>query len=294
MVNFRKLGFRTFDEYVQTFFSTLLPSNKTYEYFVDWNKVKQDVIKYIDEISLLNSLTKLSPKDRTEHLKDLLIKYPEIVEVIPLLIAERAKNGVIDIFDPQLEDFLSFSFKPSDVNEKTVSKIVNFCVKTGVMNLFQQIKDVHDYLLGVEVGLDTNARKNRSGSIFEKMCQQKMKRIIDESYKVVENDPNFSLYPVLTKGKSKGKTHDVVVYKNTKPILIAEFNFYNTTGSKPISIAESYIEMNRVAVQHNVAFLWVTDGPAWHKMKQPLLLGMKEIEWVLNYRMLELVDKILK
>lgn len=79
----------------------------------------------------------------------------------------------IDIFDPDLEQFLSFEFKSSKVNENTIPLIVEFCVKTGIMHLFQEVKDIHDYLLGVEVGMDTNARKNRSGDIFERMCQKK-------------------------------------------------------------------------------------------------------------------------
>ena len=162
------------------------------------------------------------------------------------------------------------------------------------MDLFNEVKDIHDYLLGVEVGIDTNARKNRSGNIFEKMCQQKIKRLLGKEYKPKNNDPNFSLYPIVTKGKSKGKTHDIVIYKNNKPILIVECNFYNVTGSKPISIAESYIEMYKVAKENEVEFLWVTDGPAWHKMKEPLIRSMNEIDWVLNYRMLNLIGRILE
>jgi len=293
MVKFEELGFSSFEEYKQRFFDTLLPSNKTYEYFVDWNKVKSAVNEYVDELSLLNSLTKIDATERVTHFRYLLIKYPQIVEVIPLLIAERAKKGRIDIFDPEIESFLSFEFKRSKVSEKTIPQIINFCIKTGIMDLFQEVKDVHDYLLGVEVGLDTNARKNRSGDIFEKMCQQKVGKLIGIKYKIVNNDPHFSLYPVVTRGRSKGKKHDIVVYKDNRPILIGEFNFYNTTGSKPISIAESYIEMARVAKEHNVEFLWVTDGPAWHKMEQPLLHSMKEIDWILNYRMLELIRRIL-
>ena len=294
MVRFKELGFNSFESYKERFLSTLLPSNKTYEYFVDWNKVKNAVNKYLDELSLLNSLTKIDINNRTEHLYSLLMKYPQIVEVIPLLIAERAKNGRIDIFDPDVETFLSFEFKPSGVNEKTIPQIIEFCIKAGIMDLFEEVKDIHDYLLGVEVGLDTNARKNRSGVIFENMCQQKIDKIVGKEYSVINNDPHFSLYPVLTKSKSKGKTHDVVIYKNGKPVLIGEFNFYNTTGSKPISIAESYIEMQRVAKEQNVEFLWITDGPAWYKMKQPLLLSMREIDWILNYRMMNLIRKILK
>lgn len=294
MVKFKELGFSSFEDYQQTFFNTLLPSNKTYEYFVDWDKVKSAVNKYLDELSLLNSLTKIDINSRVKRLHSLLMKYPQIVEVIPVLIAERAKNGKIDIFDPEIETFLSIEFEPSKVNEETIQQIVDFCIKTGIVDLFSEVRDIHDYLLGVEVGLDTNARKNRSGDIFERMCQQKIKKVLEKEYKVVNNDPRFSLYPVVTRGKSKGKTHDVVIYKDDKPILICEFNFYNTTGSKPISIAESYIEMHRVAKEYNVEFLWVTDGPAWREMTQPLLSSMEKIDWVLNYRMIDLINRILK
>jgi len=294
MVKFKELGFSSFEEYKNRFFDTLLPSNKTYEYFVDWNKVKSAVNKYIDELSLLNSLTKLSAIERVKHFQALLIKYPQIVEVIPILIAERVRNGKIDIFDPEVESFLSFEFERSKVSKETIPKLINFCIKTGVMDLFQEVKDVHDYLLGVEVGLDTNARKNRSGDIFEKMCQQKIRKLIEGNYKIINNDPHFSLYPVFQKGRSKGKTHDIVIYKNDKPILIGEFNFYNTRGSKPISIAESYIEMHQIAKEHEIKFLWVTDGPAWRSMKESLSRSMEKIDWILNYRMLELVRKILE
>ena len=209
-----------------------------------------------------------------------------IIEVIPLLIAERIQNGKIDVFDLDLEKFISFEFKQSRVNESIIRQTIDFCIKTGIMNLFQEVKDIHDYLLGVEVGMDTNARKNRSGDIFEKMCQQKIKKLIGSKYSCINNDTRFSLYSVVTKGKSKGKTHDIVIYEKGKVIMVVECNFYNVPGSKPISIAESYIEMNRVAKEHNIKFLWVTDGPAWHKMKEPLLRTMEKIDWLLNYRII--------
>jgi len=294
MVKFKELGFRDFKEYEDHFFNTLLPTNKTYEYFVDWDRVKSTINKYLDEISLLNSLTKVSPNEREKRLCSLLIKYPQIVEVIPLLIAERVKDGKIDIFDPDLEQFLTFEFERSKINDKTVPKIIEFCRKTGIMDLFQEVKDIHDYLLGVEVGIDTNTRKNRSGDIFENMCQKKIRELVGKEYKIVNNDPHFSLYPIITEGKSRGKTHDVVIYRDNKPVLIVECNFYNVTGSKPISIAESYIEMHKVAKEKGVEFLWVTDGPAWNKMKKSLKRSMEEMDWILNYRMLNLIEKVLK
>ena len=276
------------------FFIHYYLQTKLNKYFVDWDKIKKVLDRYLDEISLLNSLTKVSPSQQEKHFKLLLNKYPKIVEVIPLLIAERIKNGKINIFDPYLEQFLTFEFISSKVNEKTISKIIEFCKKTGIMDLFLKIKDIYDYLLGVEVGMDTNARKNRSGYIFEIMFQKKIKKLLKDKYKIVNNDPNFSLYPKITKGKHNSKTHDIVIYKKNKPILVVECNFYNVAGSKPISIAESYIEMHKVAKENKIDFLWVTDGPAWLKMKEALLRSMKEMEWIFNYKMLNFVEKLLK
>ena len=270
-----------------------MPSNKTYEYFVDWKKIKSDIDKYLDELCLLNTLTKINSKKRVEHMRLLLSKYPKIIEVIPLLIAVRVQNGKIDVFDVDLEEIISFEFTRSKLNESTITQAINFCIKTGILDLFQEVKDVRDYLLGIEVGINTNARKNRSGKIFEKMCQQKIKELIGDKYLCVNNDPNFSLYSLDTKDKSKGKTHDIVIYKKNNIIMVVECNFYNVHGSKPISIAESYIGMHKAAKERNIKFLWVTDGPAWHRMKEPLQRSMKQIDYILNYRMLKYITRIL-
>ena len=47
MIKYKKLGFKSLEEYTEHFFVTLLPSNKTYEYLVDWNKVKKAIHKYL-------------------------------------------------------------------------------------------------------------------------------------------------------------------------------------------------------------------------------------------------------
>lgn len=104
------LGFENFEKHIKHFFDTLLPSNKTYEYFIDQKKVKADVNKYLGELSLLNSLTKIDVK-----------------KVIPLLIAERVQNGKIDVFDLDVEKFTSFEFRRSRVNENIITQTITFC-----------------------------------------------------------------------------------------------------------------------------------------------------------------------
>ncbi len=289
MIKFKELGFDHKEKFAKYFFATLLPSNKTYEYFVDWSKVKNNVKKYLEEISLLNSIIKISPSNQEKYLYHLILKYPKVIEVIPILIAERLKSHKIDVFDIETEQILHLEFSSSKINKNTLSKIMKFCEKTKILELFRETKDLYDYLLGIEVGMDTNSRKNRSGAIFEKMVGRKIKRIISNKYMAVDNDPNFSLYDTITNGKNTGKKHDFVIYFNefTSPSLVIECNFYNVSGSKPESIAESYSKMAKHAKEKGIEFLWVTDGPAWKKMKESFYHALEEMEWISNYYMLE-------
>jgi len=290
---YKKLGFNSLDEYANYFFSTLLPSNKTYEYFVDWEKVKENIFRYLNEISLLNTLSRVPSNQRKERFIEIIKEYPRVVKVIPVLIAERIKNSHIDIFDPDLEELIRIDLDINNIDETSLQKITEFVEKVGVLALFSEIKDLYDYLMGVEVGIDTNARKNRSGKIFEDMVEGKLRKIL-RSYKILRNDTNFSLYKQHTKFKTK--THDFTIYKDNleRPIAIVECSFYNISGSKEISISESYEELSNLARNLNISFIWVTDGPAWIKMKGQILHSIRNIDWILNYKMLELIKFIVE
>lgn len=128
MSKYKYLGFSSFTDYQESFFATLLASNKTYDYFVNWNKVKKNAYKYINELSLLNSLTKIKKEKREIEFKKLLSKYPKITEAIPFLIAERLKNGKIEIYDPELEEFLIYNFDGKNIKGKELEKICIFCL----------------------------------------------------------------------------------------------------------------------------------------------------------------------
>ena len=49
---------------------------------------------------------------------------------------------------------------------------------TGLADLFRQkkINDLVDYVFGIETGLDSNARKNRSGHVMEGMVASILKK----------------------------------------------------------------------------------------------------------------------
>jgi len=240
MVRYEHLGFDSFNDYFNTFLNTLLKTNKTYEYFVDWEKVKKNVRKFKHQIFLLNSLRDVKDRDEIKReFVDLLVRYPEVLKVIPLLIAERVKNGKIDILDPDVMDFVQYDFKKKRISKEEAEKYVYFSEKVGIVDLLMEIKDLYDYLLGVEVGLDTNSRKNRSGDIFEDLVQIALEKYLPERFKIVPQDPNFSLYQTIGRtAREQAKRHDFVLYFKDSPKFILEANFYNVTGCKPISIAE--------------------------------------------------------
>lgn len=66
--------------------------------------------------------------------------------------------------------------------------------KSGLINdldMFKskQIKSVIDYVLGVEVGLDSNAKKNRTGKLMEKLIEIFIKELCGKySYKYIDKN----------------------------------------------------------------------------------------------------------
>jgi type II restriction enzyme len=276
MVKFELLGFDNLDEYMDYFMKTLMQTNRTYDYYVNWEKVKNNVQNYVTEISILNSLTKIEPSQREKQLRNLIFKYPEIIQVIPLIIAVREKNLVV--FDLIDNLYKKFDFSGQNIE---LENIINFCKHSGIIELFGEINDLYAYLLGMEVGLDSNARKNRSGKIFENIIELLLNKKLSD-YKNLHFEAEDSKIKI-----KRNKRADFVIYKNNIPKIVIECNFYGSTGSKPIETANAYIDLEKKLKEEDLTFIWITDGPGWPKMHIPLYNSAKEIDFVLNYHILE-------
>ncbi len=294
MVRYDVLGFNSLEEFKEYFLRTLLPTNKTFEYFVDWNKVRENVERFKFEIHLFDSLAREANYEKRCNLfRELLLKYPSAVKVIPMIIAIRERSlEVLDLVDGALK-ILQISFSVSKVQEN-IDQIVYFADKSGIIKLFDDVKNLYDYLIGVEVGLDTNARKNRSGDIFEKLVDS----ILASKIPTITPKPNITYkrqIPLSSFGLNIPKKVDFVIYANDVPRVIIETNFYNITGSKPEEIVKSYIHLQNELRRRGYNFIWVTDGPAWRKMRRSLDYAIRNIDFLLNFRLLkEKIDKIIK
>ncbi|EFC93954.1 hypothetical protein METSMIF1_02342 [Methanobrevibacter smithii DSM 2374] len=79
------------------------------------------------------------------------------------------------------------------------------------------------------------------------------------------------------------------------PKFLFECNFYSDSGSKPIEVANAYIDLNKQIKEQNMIFIWVTDGFGWKKMYNALHKASANIDFVLNYNMLKnTLDNLLK
>jgi type II restriction enzyme len=226
------------------------------------------------------------------------MKYPEVIRVIPLLLAER--ESVIKV----LESIDTVKYKVIDFHKKfyksnEINLIVDFVKKSGLLDIICQMESAGDYLLGVEVGLDTNARKNRSGSFLEDLVKQSINKsfsgnkdlilLEQKFFKTIREEYNVEIPLTLSDRKS-----DFVLILN-KIALNIEVNYYGGTGSKPTEIISSYINRNQVLKASGWRFVWLTDGIGWKGMRQPLKIGLENIDYIINTNLLNkgILEKII-
>lgn len=124
-----------------------------------------------------------------------------------------------------------------------------FMQKTGLFTLISEriINNLVDYVMGVEVGLDSNGRKNRGGHLMENLVEDyliKAGLIKNETYfkemklTAIEKKWDIDLSGISNQGKAE-KRFDFVVKKGNTVYGI-ETNFYASNGSKLNETARSY------------------------------------------------------
>jgi type II restriction enzyme len=291
------LGINTLDDLEQSICNSLVETNCTYSFFVDWQKVIRNRDSFRNELALLSSLKGMvNPKTQ---LRTLICKYPEIVRVLPLLLAVRDDTiKVLHALKPKYQ-YLIYDFKGGTYSESDIDLLVEFCDRTGLLNTLVSINSPLDYMTGVEVGLDSNARKNRSGDFMENavsdilnvimLSNPDILRFSQKTFKHLKKQFDIPIPDGL-----KERKFDELIVKGNIGINI-EVNFYGGTGSKPSEIVESYISRKKELDSIGWRFIWITDGPGWNKMRNQLRRGISNFEYTLNLDMLEkgLLQKII-
>ena len=258
---------RDFNQWINNFKSSI----SNYGYYVDFAKIYKLAEKYKIELNILNSL--IGSKNIETEFKNIIIKYPATLEVIPMLLAVRSN----EIFVKDLADEYLFKFNKLVYS---VNDYVKFMKETGLFELLQNhiINNLYDYLLGVEVGLDSNGRKNRGGHLMEDLVEkyiqkagfQKNVNYFKEMY-TSEIESKWKIDLSILKGEIKATKRWDYVIKTNDQIYVIETNFYSTQGSKLNETARSYeLIANKIKEINGLTFIWITDGTGWKHAKLPL------------------------
>ena len=275
---------RNFNDWLSNFKTSI----SDYTYYVDFEKIYENVDKVKVELNILNSL--IGSKNIEKEFQNILIKYPETLECIPLLLAVRSREIFVK---DEINEYL-FKF---DKMVYSINDYIKFMRESGLFDLLQNhiINNLYDYVLGIEVGLDSNGRKNRGGHLMENLVEsyiikagyKKDVNYFKEMYlKDIEKKWNLDL-SAMSGNNVSTKRFDFVI-KTDKQVYVIETNFYSGGGSKLNETARSYKMLAEESKKiEGVTFIWFTDGLGWKKARKNLEETFNELETMYNIDDLE-------
>ena len=244
-----------------------------YGYYVDFEKVYRHLDNIKIEINILNSL--IGSKNIEQDFKNIIVKYPETLECIPILLAVRANEIYVK---DEINEYL-FKFNKMVY---AIEDYIRFMRESGLFELLENhiINNLFDYVLGVEVRLDSNGRKNRGGHLMENLVESYIKKAgyekglnyFKEMYlSDIEEKWNVDL-SAMSGNNVSSKRFDFVI-KTDNQIYVIETNFYGGSGggSKLNETARSYKMLAEESkLVKGVTFIWITDGTAWKSARRNL------------------------
>ena len=263
-------------------------SISSYDYYVDFEKVKKNVGDIKIELNILNSL--VGSKNIESDFEKVVSKYPETLKCIPILLAVRAD----ELYAQDEDGAFDYNFK--NINQ-SVEQYKIFMKKTGLFDMLENhiVNNLVDYVYGVETGLDSNGRKNRGGHQMEDLVERYIKKagfIKDVNYfkelKTTEMEKMWNLDLSVLSNKGKVVKRFDFVIKTESTIYAIETNFYASQGSKLNETARSYKMIAQEAEEiEGFKFVWFTDGLGWQSARENLRETFDIMEHIYNIDDLE-------
>lgn len=259
-------------EQFELFMSQLRETNATLDFYCDFPKIAKNVADIEISLNTLNYL--IGKDDLRTAVEALWNRDKRVFDIMDILIATRKKDN---------KKYIDNNGSMHSVHSlfDSVDGVMKFLEGTGLDKVLKnkEIKDLVDYVFGVETGLDTNARKNRSGDITETLVA----RIFDNAGVEYSKQVSSNEYPAISQALGADqKVFDFVIQTEEKIYLI-EVNFYSRGGSKLNEVARSYTDVApKVNSVPGYEFVWITDGEGWASAKNKLEEAFATIPSIYN------------
>ena len=242
------------------FMSQLQETNQRLDFFCDFDKIAANVDNIKLSLCMLNSM--IGTTDLRRSVETIWNRDRSAFSVMDILIAVRSEGKKVVLNSAGDCIILDRLFT-------SIDGVMEYLEGTGLADLFRQkkINDLVDYVFGIETGLDSNARKNRSGHVMEGMVASIPKKNGIKFRQEVYSTEWSNLQRVLGDDE---KRFDFVIQTPKKTYLI-EANFYSGGGSQLNEVARSYSDIApKINSVPGFEFVWITDGIGWKSAKNKL------------------------
>lgn len=274
---------------LEEFMKTRSVTNRTPDYYVNWEKVRENATQYELELNTLNYL--VGKNNIVEESIQLFTSQPNLLKAVPTLIANRDYD--LDIL--RINDDNSMSFNHLDftnIDETKIRDYVTFMEESGLLNFLQNDarKSLVDYAFGVEAGLDSNGRKNRSGTQNEEILEINLKKLVDGTNWEYETQIGVAtikdIWDIDVPTDRSSRRFDGAVYNPDKhTVTLIETNFYGGGGSKLKAVSGEFRDLNGFITKVDVQFVWISDGMGWDTARLPLSEAFEQIPFIINLNM---------
>ena len=258
------------------FMSQLAETNATLDFYTDFSKIRENVRSIEIKLNTLNYL--IGKADLATAVKELWDNDKRVFSILDILIATR---------QDQHKKYLDNMGKAHLVHEllDSYEGVMKFLNETGLADVLRNkdIKNLVDYVFGVEAGLDTHARKNRSGDITELLFHRILTANgIEHRIEVYSRE-----FPAIKEALGTDEKRFDFVIETKRCVYLIEVNFYNGGGTKLNEVARSFSgiapKVNKV---DGYEFVWVTDGQGWNSARNKLEEAYNEIDRMYNFESL--------
>lgn len=293
--------FKTFDEYMsgtaeqkfEYFYSNrqnlALPAN----YWIKYANVKDNMAKYGPDVFTLDYLI----GKNEDELIAFFTERSELLKLVPQLLGIREQKfekptskKILKVEGIEGEYLLNFS----EIDVDNLEQYLTFVFDSGLADLLLRglSKSVNDYAVGVEAGMDSNGRKNRSGQRGELYMENVLSTLAESygfkwrgqtTYQYIKNEYNVELDDSLETVRFDGS-----LYNPTNGMLyLFEINNFSSGGSKLKASGGEFSLRQQVFANSTHQFIYITDGQGWDTDASHLKKIISSIDNVFNFSMIQ-------
>ena len=285
----------------QNLLQTLQPSIFSWDYFSNFQKIRENTFDAKVQLNILNSL--LGEENIESKFLELVKTYPETRGILPILIATRKfDKQILDRETLEVSEVKHLFNKKADFGDKDM---LGFFSKSWLQEVFQNknISNLNDYVFWVETWLDSNGRKNRTGDLMENIVEEFIKEICDKNtwFKYKEQATASFMkkeWNIDVKSDKSSRRFDFAIFdNNNSKVFLIEVNYYGWPWSKLKATAWEYSGLYNFLQKQGINFYWITDWIGWYTANKPLEEAYNKMEWnIYNIEMLKnwILDELIK